>query len=197
MLETEVKYPSVTEILSATMPEDKRATLEAWRLRVGEQEAERIREVAFARGRAIDDQVAAIQAGEQVKDQRIVNYLTGYRIVEREMRVRSEANKYRGRLDAILEINSRMILVDFKGSNRWKPKKQLDDYRLQLGAYFGACIEMGLTIDAACVTLFVDGREKPQVYWQQPEELRDAHCDFVLRVKQYELQLLNASLTPQ
>lgn len=184
---TEVQYPSVTEILSATMPEEKKAALQKWRDRVGEKEAERIREVSFARGRGIDDQVAAFRAGEEIADQRIVQYLTGYHIAEQEMRVRSEVNKYRGRLDALLQINGRTILVDFKGSNRWKPIKQLEDYRLQLGAYFGALHEMGHEIDAGCVTLFVDGKDKPQVYWQQPDELWEAHAEFVLRVRQYEL----------
>ena len=44
------KLPSVTTILSATQSEDKKAGLDAWRERVGYQEAARITSQAALRG---------------------------------------------------------------------------------------------------------------------------------------------------
>jgi hypothetical protein len=180
-----MKYPSVTRILDATMPPEKRAALNAWKLRVGEEEAERIRQAAIERGNRIDANVLSIKNGGPCDDGRISKYLDGYQFAAHEMNVHSDVHGYCGRFDAVLRMNDRNILVDWKGSNKWKRKKYLADYRLQLGAYFGALVEMGWNIDCAKVVLFVDGMDKPQVFWQQPEELWAAHAEFVERVRQY------------
>ena len=180
-----MKLPSVTKILDATMAPEKRAALEAWREKVGAEEAERIKQAAFARGRTIDDQVEIFAHTGACDDERISTYLSGYSFIARELPVVSTMHGYQGRLDAVLRMNDRNILVDFKGSTRWKPKKYLDDYRLQLGAYFGACRETGMNIDCACVILFIDGKDRPQLYWQQLHELDEAHGMFVEKVKQY------------
>lgn len=182
-----MKLPSVTKILDVTMPAEKRMALEAWKERIGHEEAERIRQAAMARGNVIDEQVLIFKDTGMCEDARICAYLTGYEFVAHELSVVSEMNGYQGRLDAVLRTNNRNILVDFKGSNRWKQSKYLADYRLQLGAYFGACMESGMNIDAACVVLFVDGRDKPQMYWQQLDELHEAHAMFLERVAQYRL----------
>ena len=47
------KLPSVTTILSATMPEEKRKSLDAWRLRVGSTEAQKVVTTAANRGTAL------------------------------------------------------------------------------------------------------------------------------------------------
>lgn len=179
------RLPSVTKILDATMAPEKRAALEAWRDRVGHEEAERIKQAAFARGRTIDDQVEIFAHTGECEDLRISTYLSGFVFVARELPVVSNMHGYQGRLDAVLRANHMNILVDFKGSTRWKRKEYLSDYRLQLGAYFGACRETGMNIDAACVVLFIDGKDKPQLYWQQLHELDEAHAMFIEKVKGY------------
>jgi hypothetical protein len=47
------KLPSVTTILSATQSEEKRASLAKWKQKVGENEAERVKNVAASRGTAM------------------------------------------------------------------------------------------------------------------------------------------------
>ncbi len=47
------KLPSVTTILSATMPEEKRKSLDAWKLRVGSNEAQKVVTTAANRGTAL------------------------------------------------------------------------------------------------------------------------------------------------
>ena len=47
------KLPSVTTIISATQSADKTASLAAWRVRVGEDQAARIVDTAGARGTAM------------------------------------------------------------------------------------------------------------------------------------------------
>lgn len=179
------------------MSEDKRASLQAWRDRVGREEAERISKAALLRGRIIDEQVELLHTTGACEDSRISIYLNGYSFVARELPVVSEMHGYQGRLDAILRMNGRNILVDFKGATRWKPKKYLEDYRVQLGAYYGACLESGMNIDCACVILFIDGRRRPQVYWQQLHELNEAHLIFVDRVKRYYEMKAEESLVPE
>lgn len=185
-----MKLPSVTKILDATMSSEKRAALEAWKDRIGREEAERIRQAALLRGRTIDEQIEIFAFTGTCDDQRIVEHLEGYEFVARELPVVSDMHGYQGRLDAVLRMNNRNILVDFKGASRWKQKKYLEDYRLQLGAYFGACRESGMNIDCACVMLFIDGKTKPQLYWQQLHELDEAHAMFVEKVKQYKAMML-------
>ena len=43
--------PSVTTVLNATQPEDKRKSLDKWARRVGDDEATRIKELAGRRGK--------------------------------------------------------------------------------------------------------------------------------------------------
>ena len=49
----EEKLPSVTTILSATQPEEKRLSLEKWKQKVGEQKADEIKNLAANRGTAM------------------------------------------------------------------------------------------------------------------------------------------------
>ena len=45
--------PSVTTILQATQSEEKKASLQRWKVKVGENEAERVRNEAASRGTAM------------------------------------------------------------------------------------------------------------------------------------------------
>ena len=85
-----MKLPSVTKILDATMPAEKRMALEAWKERVGHEEAERIRQAAMARGNVIDEQVLIFKDTGECDDTRISTYLTGHAFVAHELSVVSE-----------------------------------------------------------------------------------------------------------
>lgn len=180
-----MKYPSVTKILDATMDPVKRAALDAWKLRVGEAEAERIREAAFLRGHLIDANVDVWRRTGACKDPRITAHLAGYTFAHHELTVVSEAHKYQGRLDAVLQINGQSILVDFKGATKFRGRKYLTDYETQIGAYYGACVEMGIHIDSGCVCIFVDGMDKPVLHWISIDSLKFSHVHFTQRVHSY------------
>ena len=49
----QTKLPSVTTILSATQSEEKRQALANWKARLGDQAADRVRDVAALRGTAM------------------------------------------------------------------------------------------------------------------------------------------------
>lgn len=168
------------------MPAEKRAGLEAWKQRVGEAEANRIREEAFARGRKIDADVDAYRLCGACDDPRIASHLNGYTFVHHEHTVRSDEHGYQGRLDAILSFNGTNVLTDFKGSNKTKQHRYLQDYELQIGAYYGACAEMGIPINCGCVCVFVDGRDKPMLHWIDEITLKEKFAEFLVRLEQYK-----------
>ena len=60
----EARLPSVTTILSATQPEEKRKSLEAWRQRVGEAEAARIVDNSATRGTAMHTIIESFLTGQ-------------------------------------------------------------------------------------------------------------------------------------
>ena len=59
------KLPSVTTILAATQPPEKRKALEDWKARVGEQEAQRIVTEAAGVGTALHNNLEKFLAGEK------------------------------------------------------------------------------------------------------------------------------------
>lgn len=181
-----MSYPSVTRILDATMPEEKRAALAAWRARVGEEEADRIREAAFVRGRKIDADVDTWRLTGMCDNVKIAEHLNGYQFLHHELTVISEVHQYQGRLDAILSMNDRAILVDFKGAGKFRNKKYLADYEVQIGAYYGACLEMGIRIDCGCVCVFVDDRKRPLLHWMDEAILSISFSAFIERRRRYD-----------
>ena len=190
-----MKLPSVSKILDATMPAEKRAALEAWKQRVGEVKAENIRQAAMLRGRIIDEQIDTFRLTGVCDDIRISKHLTGYSFLHHELPVTSMTYGFQGRLDAVLGINEQAILTDFKGSTKWKKPKYLEDYELQIGAYALACEEMGIEIHRGCVCLFIPDRATPQLHWIQRANLDKASQDFLLRVEQYNNQHARAIST--
>ena len=51
--ETQTKLPSVTTIISATQSEEKKASLAAWKARLGDHAADRVRDIAALSGTAM------------------------------------------------------------------------------------------------------------------------------------------------
>ena len=65
---------------------------------------------------------------------------------ETELSLVSETHGYGGTLDALLAVDGRPLLVDFKTSSRI-----FDDHLFQLAAYHHLLIENGYTVDGAMV----------------------------------------------
>ena len=60
--------PSVTTILQATQSDEKKASLAKWRQKVGENEAEKIRDVAAKRGTAMHEFLEMHLRGDKLLD---------------------------------------------------------------------------------------------------------------------------------
>jgi genome maintenance exonuclease 1 len=142
------KLPSVTTILSATQSEEKRQSLAKWKARLGDQAADRVRDIAALRGTAMHTYLEAYVRGTGHRDltsvgkeaepmaQRIISEgLSGLDEIWGSEVVLYYPDLYAGATDVVGIYNGRESIVDFKQSNKPKRREWIDDYFIQLGAY--------------------------------------------------------------
>ena len=189
------RLPSVTTILGKTKDQQ---FLKDWKAKVGEQEAERIKNLSSNRGTAMhkflehyilgvgyDDLTELGQKAKTMAEKIIEMGLTPV-----EEWYGSEVTLYYPRLyagstDLVCTHNGKDTVVDFKQSNRPKRKEWIEDYYLQIAAYcmahdyvHGSCIEQGIIM--VCT---------PDLYYQEfivsGHELRQAKHRFLKRLDMY------------
>jgi len=158
--------PSVTTILQATQSDDKKASLAKWRQKVGENEAEKIRDEAAARGTAMhkfleyyirneklldlsDEGRAARSMGQAIIDQG----LSGMEEIWGSEVTLFYPGLYAGQTDLCGIYSGRESIVDFKQTNKPKRVEWVEDYFLQLAAYamahdqiYGTCVDQGVIL---------------------------------------------------
>lgn len=141
--------PSVTTILS-TLPNPE---LDAWRERVGNEEADRISREATDIGTLMHDSLEALLLGEEYVPNPECNpdvhlktamsmakaiRMIGWRKLDEvwgvEVPLHYE-NLYAGRTDLIGVYNRKRSIMDYKTSKFPKPPKHLIKYKLQMAAY--------------------------------------------------------------
>ena len=161
------KLPSVTTILSAT--KENKEALDAWATRVGEDEAERIKNDAATVGthmhNVIERMIAYRDLPRPTSWQQIKGYEMGYRLIDAYFRNVSEIwgsevmlhypERYAGTSDLIGIYRGQPAIVDFKQSNKPKRAEWIGDYFCQLAAYaaahnvvHGTSIEYGVVLIA-------------------------------------------------
>ena len=145
----DTKLPSVTTILQATQPEEKKKSLQDWIKREGTTNAEKIKNEAANRGsimhriiegylldqRHADLSDLGVQAGVMAK----IIYEEGLKgfmdeIWGTEVTV-YYPGLYAGATDLAGIYEGRESIMDFKQSNKPKKKEWIEDYFLQLAAY--------------------------------------------------------------
>ena len=144
----QTKLPSVTTIIGATQSEEKRQALANWKKRIGEQGADRIRDVAALRGTAMHTFLDAYVRGSGHKDLTSIGKEAepmAQRIIEAGLRDLDEVwgsevtlyypDLYAGATDVVGIYNGRESIIDFKQTNKPKRREWIDDYFIQLGAY--------------------------------------------------------------
>lgn len=164
-------FPSVTTILSAT---DDDTWLSHWRARVGEREAERIRQQTADRGTLIHSYLERAWNGEDISDE-ISNSPHDVRTMTlgllevmlknvtstyvQELIVWNRDMCYAGRLDFVGEWNGAPAIIEFKTSKRKKYGKAAEKCSLQATAYALAYNSLFMTNIETIVTLVsvVDG----------------------------------------
>jgi len=177
------KLPSVTTILQATQPEEKRAALAAWKARVGEAEATRTKDQAAERGTSMHTILEGYLLGQHHLDLTELGqnaHTMARQIIDNGLKDLHEIwgseitvhypGLYAGATDLAGVFNGAESIIDFKQSNKPKRKEWITDYFLQLGAYamahnhvYGTKITQGVILMCTKDNLFqkfeVDGQE--------------------------------------
>ena len=158
--------PSVTTIIGATQSEEKQASLANWTARLGDQAADRVRDIAALRGTAMHTYLEAYVRGTGHKDltsvgqeaepmaQQIINQgLSGLEEIWGREVTLYYPDLYAGATDVVGIYNSRESIIDFKQTNKPKRREWIDDYFIQLGAYamahnyvYGTKIQQGVIL---------------------------------------------------
>ena len=143
----ENKIPSVTTILSATQSEEKKASLDKWRERVGYQEAQRITQQAATRGTEmhyvlenyIDGRgylnLSPEGAQARLMAHEIVQNLEKLKVVWGNEVSLAYDDRWAGATDVVGLYDDQPTIIDFKQSNRPKREEYVEDYYYQIAAY--------------------------------------------------------------
>ena len=191
------KLPSVTTIISSTQDASKTESLNKWKARVGEVEAERIKNTAATRGTAMHSYLEHHVKGGNVLDLTDVGREArsmGQTIIEKGFPDLEEVwgvectlfypGLYAGQTDLCGIYQGRESIVDFKQSNKPKRAEWIGDYKLQLVAYatahdciFGTNIEQGVilmcTPDNYFQRFIVNGSEFREWKWKWLQKISD------------------------
>ena len=142
------KLPSVTTILSATKSKEAQESIARWTARVGEIEAERVKNTAASRGTNMHLHLERYIEGKGHKDLTDEGQVAGDMaqvIINKGLCDLSEIwgsevvlyypGLYAGATDLVGVYDYEDSIVDFKQSNKPKRKEWVEDYFMQLGAY--------------------------------------------------------------
>ena len=189
------RLPSVTTILGATKDQK---FLKDWKAKVGEKEAERIKNVSSSRGTSMHKFLESFVTGVGYDDLTELGQ-AAKPMAEKIMEVGlapvdeyygSEVTLhypglYAGQTDLVCLHNNLETIVDFKQANRPKKKEWIEDYYLQIAAYamahdyvYGSAIRQGVIM--VCT---------PDLYYQEfkitDHELRTWKNRFLKRLDMY------------
>ena len=189
------KLPSVTTILSRTKDQ---GFLRKWKARVGDSQAEAIKNLSSKRGTSMHKFIEAFILGRGYEDltslgQQAKTMAT--KVIERGLTPVEEyygsevtlyyPGLYAGSTDLVCIHNGKDTIIDFKQANSPKRKEWIDDYYMQIAAYamahdyiHGSMIQQGIIM--VCT---------PDLYLQefrfQGAELRTWKHEFLKRLDAY------------
>ena len=169
-----VGYPSATTVLGIL----NKDSINEWRKRVGEEEANRISKQATTRGSKIHSLTEAYLKNEEVDFDAVKASLLDKEMFNKfktildpidnihcqELALYSDFLRMAGRVDCIAEYNGVRAVIDFKTSNRPKKKEYISSYFMQATAYAIMYEERtGIPVPFIVILIAVDGDE-PQVF---------------------------------
>jgi len=192
------KLPSVTTILSATQSEEKKASLAKWKAKVGENEAERVKNVAANRGTAMHTYLERHVEGQGILDlteigqeaEKMAKTVIDKGFPDLEEIWGSEVTLYypglyAGATDLCGIYMGRASIVDFKQTNKPKRDEWIEDYKLQMAAYAMAHDHVyGTDIDQGVILMCT-----PDCFFQRfiinGQQFRNWKGEWLRRVDQY------------
>ena len=205
------RLPSVTAILSLTKPEEDKAALAAWKLRVGKEASERIKNEASANGTKMHNLLESYLRGREnlellefEEEDNLAKKMADLIISEG---INGKLNEihgvectlyypgprgYAGTADLVATYESQLSICDFKQKNSIMKKSysSLDEYFTQLGGYslahdtvYNSSITQGVILLATKDLVF-------QIFRIDHEKLKEYQAKFLQRVDLY-YQLIN------
>ena len=158
--------PSVTTILQATQSDEKKASLAKWRQKVGDNEAEKIRDEAARRGTAMHEFLEMHLRGDKLldlSDEGQAARNMARIIIEQGLKDIDEIwgsevtlfypGLYAGQTDLCGIYSGRESIIDFKQTNKPKRTEWIEDYFLQLAGYamahdvvYKTCVDQGVIL---------------------------------------------------
>ena len=185
-------YPSITTILS----EFSKASIQEWRKRVGETEANKISGKASRRGTSVHSVCESyIKNEDGYLDGQTPNIIELFKTIEPflervdnvhgvELALYSDHFGIAGRTDCIAEFDGVLSIIDYKTSNKIKKKEWCESYFAQ-GAFYGIAYEELTKIPVSQVVIIIAvDNEHPQLF----VEKRDDWVDKIWEAKKlYEL----------
>jgi hypothetical protein len=143
----EKKVPSVTTILAKTASKEKKAALDAWRERVGYQEAQAITAKAASRGTemhyVLENYINGIGylnlssdgAQSRLMAHKIIDNLEPLKeVYGNEINLQYEG-RWAGSTDLVGNFDGKDTIIDFKQANKAKREDWIEDYFYQIAAY--------------------------------------------------------------
>ena len=194
------KLPSVTTILAATQSEEKKASLEAWRQRLGAAAADKVKDDAAARGTVMHHIIESwltdqghldlTEVGQQAHTMANIIIEKGLdkRLTELygvEPTVFHSGIGYAGATDFIGIHDGELIIGDFKQSNKPKRREWIEDYKLQMAAYALAFQDMFNTHVGKAINFICTKDFYYQEFGFDGEEFRQAKYTWMKKVDQY------------
>lgn len=174
-LPTGERYPSATSVISA-MSDD--SFLDAWRARIGYENAERITKTSSVRGSAVHDMCERfvlnrvidyntempfnVMMFKQLREQLITN-VNDIRISEGMLY--SHKLKVAGSVDLVASWKGKPAIIDFKTSIKDKKRSWIDGYFIQVTMYAMMLYEMtGIFCNDIVILMCVEQSNRPQVF---------------------------------
>ena len=172
------KYISITSLLSNL----SKASIQKWRARVGEVEANKISTQASRRGTSVHNICESYIQNEDgyLEDQLpnvvemfqsiepLLNRIDNIHVVEGSMW--SDHLKLAGRTDLIAEFDGRLSGIDYKSSNKKKTWEMCNQYFMQ-GAFYAIAYEerTGIPVDTVVIIMAVQD-EQPLLFIEKRDE---------------------------
>jgi len=192
------KLPSVTTILNVTSSDEKRESLAKWKAKVGEAEAERVKNTAATRGTAMHSYLEYHLNGQGLLDlsdegrearnmaQTIIDKGLGdlHEIWGNEV-VLHYPDLYAGQTDLVGIYQGRDSIIDFKQTNKPKKDEWITDYYLQGAAYATAHDCIYNTNIEQIVVLMCTPNNFFQRFIVNGQRFRDYKSDWLRRVDTY------------
>ena len=185
------KLPSVTTILGQTRSKEKEESLSRWRHKVGEIEADKIRDNAAARGTIMHRILEGYIKGEGHMDLTDIGQEAGVmaqNLIDSGFKDSIDEvwgmemmmyypGLYAGACDIAGVYEGVEAIIDFKQSNKFKKREWIDDYFIQTAAYavahnyvYGSNIQSGVILisvkDGTILKYVSKGKEFQGFMWE-------------------------------